>query len=275
MRCCMYCGRELQKDEKCNCPQSVARRRNSENNKNTSENFNAKKSASNNFNKEQTKKSSKAKKVKFKKVHNFNKDGLISTFKTFFINFLHDPVYTVSNPGAMDKTESLILVAFQGIIFSLITFFSYSGMKRNILSVLINAVGFKGLDGVKSVGSLIVCILAVTLINFILYFVITGIFYLESRYLYKHPADFWDIAVRFAISTVPVTVIGILGVVISLFSMTTVFTMLMAGMISSIILNYEGLNSVWNFSPSKTMYILSSGYLFYFGIAYNLIVSIL
>jgi hypothetical protein len=258
----MYCGKELKKDEKCDCRQSNIHRAN----------------ATDNNSSEKKKKSKTASKVKFKKVRDnryFDKENIMSRMKSLIFSFLRDPVYTVSNPGNADRTESIILIALQGIVFSLITFFSYSGMKRSMLSILVNAVGLKGVGGFKNIGLLLLSMISVTIFNFILYFIITGIFYLESRYLFKSRAEFWDIAVRFAISTLPVTLIGLVGIVISLFSMTTVFTLLIAGMISAIILNYEGLNSVWNFSPSRTMYIIASGYFIYLGIVYNLVVAVL
>lgn len=273
MRYCMYCGRELKSDEVCNCPQSKA--------------YKAKKSE--NSSKKHTGKTDNAG-VNFK-VHTAGRNvlkrgisGIFSNLAAFFRQFFADPVYAVSNPGRFDKAESIIVIALEGIVFSLIVFFSYSGMKRNILSVLINALGFKGLDGVKSIGTMLLCILSVTVINFIMYFIITGIFYLEGRFLYKMSSGFWDIASRFAISTVPVTAVGLIGIVVSFFSMTTVLTILMAGFVSSFILNYEGLNSIWNYdgrnslwhiTPSKVMYILAGGYMFYFGIAYFILASLI
>ncbi|MCH5186051.1 MAG: YIP1 family protein [Oscillospiraceae bacterium] len=262
MRCCMYCGKELNKDERCDCPQSRAYRASAEKRADGAE-----KASSG------TRGKNKAQKVKFKRSHRVNerKKGIFGEFKSFIASFFRDPVYVVSNPGAFDKVQSIITVALEGIVFSLIIFFSYSGMKRSIFGVVLNAVGFGGVEGLKTAGMLAACILSVTLINFALYFIITGIFYLESRYLYRSNAGFWDIASRFAISTVPVTAVGLIGIVLNFISMTTVIAVLMAGMISSFILNYEGLSSVWNFSPSRTMYIMSSGYLFYFGIAYHLL----
>lgn len=268
MRYCMYCGKELKSDEVCSCPQSSMRHSQMNGTK-------------------ETKKTGKTNSTKRKgsqkfRTFSFRRDsgahGLPEVFgnlRNFFRKFFPDPVYTVSNPGSFDKAESIIMIALEGIIFSLIIFFSYSGIKRNILSILINAVGFKGTDGIKNIGSMFLCMALVTVINFILYFIITGIFYLESRFLYKNSAYFWDIASRFAISTVPVTAVGLVGVAVSFFSVTTVLTLLMAGFVSSFILNYEGLRSLWNFTPSRTMYILSGGYLFYFGIAYYIIASVI
>lgn len=272
MRYCMYCGRELKNEEVCSCPQSSMRH--SQMNGTDGADGATDKSGANGTN--GTKSTKRVNAFRSGLVGISDKFRLAEVFgnlREFFVKFFPDPVYAVSNPGSFDRAESVIMIALQGIIFSLIVFFSYSGIKRSILSVLINAVGFKGTGGIKNIGGMFLCMALVTAINFILYFVITGIFYLESRFLYKSNAAFWDIASRFAISTVPVTAIGLIGVAVSFFSMTTVMTLLMAGFVSSFILNYEGLRSLWHFTPSRTMYTLSGGYLFYFGIAYYIIAS--
>jgi len=265
----MYCGRELKANEKCNC-----RSRNSNNSNNASTSNNSNNSNNPGNSTRFGKKQKKAQKVNFERVNNkTDKNNVFANLKTLFTKFWFDPIYYVSNPGAADKAESLILIFIQGIIFSLIIFFSYNRMSRNLFSVFFNALGFHGISGLKNIGALFVCTLSVTALNFLLYFIITGIFYLESRYIYKANATFWDIAVRFAISTLPTIALGLFGIAISFISMHTVITLLLSGIVSSVILNYEGLKSIWYFSSAKTMYILVTGYLFYFGIAYNVIVS--
>lgn len=284
-RFCMYCGRELAKEEKCNCAASVAARRRTQN---AGHSGNADGNADNanvgnnaqNFKKEKKQKQKREwKRPNFssaKKVNRYNDGSFFRNFAHLIKNFFKNPVYTVTNPGAAGKAESIVIVGILGVVVSLVFFFSTSNVNRGIFSILSRIIGFKGTKGFAQIGGMILNMLAFTAFSYIQFFALSGIFYLIQRYVLRLYTRFWDIAVCIAISTVPIAAVGIIGILVSFFSMHTVITMLCAAAVVTVVLMYEAIKQLWQpLSPDRLIYVMAIGCFVYFGICGNLFAALL
>ena len=276
-RFCMYCGRELEKDEKCNCAGSVAARQRKRGNADANKTEQA---ASGKTKKEKAKKARKQlRKPQFNKnerVHKVNRNGnFFADLWSIIKEFLKNPVYTVTNPGVMGKAESIVLVGIMGVVFSLVVYFSKSNVSRGMLGVVSRMIGFKGTQGFVEIANMLLNILTFTAFAYVQYFIMLGIFYVIQRYILRAYTDFWDIARRFAMTTIPISVIGLVGIVIGFFSMRTVVMLVLAAAVLSVVLVYEILKSLWQgLLEDRLVYIMSFGYFVYFLVCVNLFIAL-
>ncbi|MCX7715027.1 MAG: hypothetical protein N2171_04800 [Clostridia bacterium] len=270
-RFCMYCGKELTKDEQCNCVQSAKAR--------------AEKQQAQQFNQQNFKKPSEFKKrhnikdilkaIKFKKNVNMkrvkNQKSSLKEFGNLIMNFFKDPVYTVSNPGSAGALEAIILNVILGIVLSFIVFSSPNNINRSILNMLSKLISFGGTAAYVRIGNALLSIISITAFTLIQFFVLSMIFHFINRFIFKRYTDFWDIAVRLSLASLPVTAMGFIGLLFAFLSMNTVILMLFAGYIASVILSYEALRAQWrSVSPEKVLYIMTGGYFLYFSVCYSL-----
>ena len=245
MRECIYCGRALEKGEKCSCAMSVAKRMEKEGER-------AKETP-------HTKKK-KEKKERAKKNHtytrpNFNSKNAFTQAWSLFLSFLKSPVDTVMNPGEMNWASILILVIIEGIIGGLCVFSAITGAVRGPLSMLGNAMGFKGLAGYEILKGWLLAALSGGISGIAIFFLYSGIFFVVNKWIMKQFSPYREFIKRFVFVAMPIAILGALSVVLGLFSQTTFILLLICGLIGSIIITYEILRSVWySKSPTRIMY---------------------
>lgn len=275
-RFCMYCGRELAKEEKCNCAASSAARRRTQNaDNNGGSAYNSEKGANTQNVKKEKKQKREWKKPNFggaRKVNEFNNGNFFRGFINLIKEFFKNPVYTTTNPGAAGKAESIIIIGILGIVVSLAFFFSTSNISRSIFSITSRIIGFKGTQGFVQIGNMILNMLTFTAFSYIQFFVLSGIFYLIQKYVLRLYTRFWDIAVCFAISTIPIAAVGAVGILVSFFSMRTVIMMLCAAAAATVVLMYEAVKALWQpISPDRLIYVMAIGGFVYFSICGGLL----
>jgi cation transport ATPase len=287
IRTCMYCGRELEAGEVCHCAQSEQARKRREQSQKKSEGAASAKSTEGAEQSGQTtyrqpytsqprpkenwtqkaKRSYQRVSAKFKQRGAGRKAGFLHNFGTFFARFFRSPVYTVSNPANMGVGESLILVAAQAIVSALVILFAYRSVLRGISSLITSLIpGMGGAASVALIGGWNPAILFCVVIGFIFlqFFLLSALFFFITRVMMRQSkVKFWNVAVRFAISSLPITVIGLAGIVFSFFSLPTVLVLLALACVMSVVLGYEGLCAEWQLSPDRVIWITILGYMVY------------
>ena len=156
MRSCIYCGRELEKGEVCDCPQSVAHRagkqQSSAERKNETKTEDKKsdkkqeKTQANYSNPYKTETSYKtgyagteskferakikhkarkaARKAKATRTSNINPKGFFGELGRYIVRFIKSPIDTISNPPHLGKAAIMTIAALQGVVLWLCMFLS-------------------------------------------------------------------------------------------------------------------------------------------------------
>ncbi|MCC8169267.1 MAG: hypothetical protein LIO59_02675 [Oscillospiraceae bacterium] len=286
MRSCIYCGRELEKGEVCMCPQSVARRakRTNTESEKTTENSKSKNTVNTDeqnrttYKTGYTKKQSKAArawnryKARRESRRTINTDGMFKSFVSFVRSFIKSPVDKIINPPNIGKGMMLTIAALQGAVTWLCLYFVYTGASRSAFSVLGSVLGFGGIAGYSSLARMLLCILFGAVSGIVMFFVYTGIFYFINKVIFKSKTQYWDFSTRLSLTGIPLTVLGIAGVLLSFFSLTTLVILLLCGLISLIVLTYEALCTEWiTKSPGSVMYAMMAGFFVFLSIVCYLI----
>lgn len=274
-RSCMYCGRELEKGEKCNCPTSIRMRADKQSNQNNTTNQNT--SEQYTSPKEKTKKEQwkerREKRKKERPVRNktYKKaDVGVREFFNYIASCVQTPVYKASNPGYIGMGKSMLLVGLQGLVVSSALFLSTSAMKKGLFGILSLALGFKGVAGWKNLLQLLVSAISGTALGFIQYFLMCAIFFIIGKFSVRSTSRYRDYVEKFVPCTIPLTVLGLLGVIFAVFSPSTLMIMLVCGVILEVILIYESLRSQWHTKPDFTVYTIVGGLFVYSVLFYNL-----
>lgn len=296
MRSCIYCGRDLAAGEACNCPQSVAVRAAKEKQaapegagptQKQKDDTAAAQGQGNpsggayHYQTGYTKKQSKARRgwnrMKAKmsaRRHAGPRDakGFFSRLWQTIKQFIADPAYIVSNPPGTMKAGSVIcFVALLGIVLSLAGYFLVTGLNRSLFAISSSMLGFHGMVGYQRTAAMLLSALGGIVWIAALFFLLVGIFYLLDRLFLRQKKNFWEFSARFALATLPISVIGVIGIVLSFFSMYTLVMMLAAAGIISLVMVYEGLRTEWSvMSPSKVMYSMALGFFVFFVVCFNL-----
>lgn len=238
MRECIYCGKNLEKGEKCNCAMSVAKRAEKQNKENSE--------------KDTRKKSKSNAKERIKRVKKqTRKSRIISNNNPFklalnqFISFIKSPIDTVMNPGEMSWAVILILVAFEGIISGLCMYGVVTGAVRGPISLLSNAMGFGGMKGYELLKGWVLAALSGAISGTVMFFLYSGIFFIVNKFIMHQFAPYKEFIKRFAFVALPITIFGILSAVLGFFSYVTFLLFIITGLIGSVIITYEILKSVW------------------------------
>lgn len=268
MRECIYCGRQIEKGEKCSCAMSVAKRMEREQQakeqpqktkKQEKEQARAEKAQA----KEQAKRDRERRRQQASQFKQNNRG-----FKTFhgggnvfanvwrlFISFLKSPIDTMLNPGKMDMIDAVLMTAFEGAIGGLCVFALTTGASRGVFSFIGNMVGFHGVEGYRTILSWIMAAVSGMFSGILIFFLYSGIFYLVNRWIFRMFSTYKDFVKRFAFIAIPMTLIGIVGAILGLFSIITFAAFMISGVAVSVILTYELLSSMWSSkSQTKTLY---------------------
>lgn len=251
MRECIYCGKSLEKGEQCNCAMSVAKRMQKEADNAKDENVKEPKKK-----KEKKERIKRERPLRYKKTNAEAKNAFLRAWQ-LFISFIKSPVDTVMNPGEMSWAVILILVAAEGIVAGLCAFSVITGAVRGPISFLGNAMGFKGLAGYEVIKGWVLAAISGALSGTAIFFLYSGIFFAVNKWIIRQFSPYSEFVKRFAFVAMPTSVLGVLSVVLGLFSQTTFVLLLICGLIGSIIITYEILRSAWYMkTPNKTMYIM-------------------
>lgn len=279
MRSCVYCGRELEKGEVCNCPASAARR-NAAEKTSDSEHKRDGNSYNPNYNKNTyttgyTKKESKFKQAwerhKMKKnVRTANEnisENVVGVLKRFF----KSPIETVINPPYMSKLLVMVLVALQGALAWLSMYFILTNVRRGPFAMLATFLSFNG-QGYKNIVEMLLTVISGAISGVIVYFVYSGVFFGINRLIFRLNTRFWDFSQRLALTGIPLALVGAVGAVFSTFSSTTLIILMLCGAASWVVLTYEGLKTEWvTKSSGKTMYAMMLGFFIIFSVVCYLV----
>lgn len=281
MRSCIYCGRELEKGEVCNCPQSAARRiqkqqesENAKNNTKKTESESGRTTYKTGYTGRQSKFDRAKGRYKARKAERTaeSSKGAVKTFFNFVKEFIKTPVDKVINPPQIGKAVMLVIAAAQGAVAWLGMFFLYTGMNRSVFGILGKLLGFGGLAGYSAIAKMLLCALLGAVSGIVLFFMYTGVFWLINRFIFKSQTEYWDFSTRLSLIGIPFTALGALGVAFSIFSLRTLMLLLICGLISSVVLMYEALKTEWiSRSSGAVMYAMIGGLFILFTVLLNLI----
>ena len=265
MRECIYCGRQLEKGEVCTCAMSAAKRRERE----AAENAETKKGDKHAGREEKAQEKARRKEDKRREKERTREArrsayssaapggaaGIFRNIRTLIKSFIMSPVETVMNPGRMGRAEIFILAAIEGIISGLCAFSIITGAARGPLSFLGNVLGFRGMAGYSILLGWLMSAVSGAIGGLVIFFIYSGIFYLVNRFIFRGFIGYWDFVRRFVFVAMPIAAVGLIGIVLGMFSQHMFFLMLIAGMAGSVVLTYELLRSVWHTkSPAVVMY---------------------
>lgn len=289
MRSCIYCGRELEKGEVCQCPQSVAYRQRKNNSSDTHRNTQKHKKSDKSYgggNREETsyktgyaggdsffeRRRDRYRAKKAARAYSHTKtNGNFRGFWRYIIEVLKNPVDKIINPNYLSKAAIITIAAAQGALLRLCMFFVVHGSVGpfRFLSLIMN---FDINGGLKIILSMLLAIVSGAISGVVLFLIYSGIFYLINRFIMRANTGYWDISVRLASTWIPFTVICVLGAVLSILSPITLIVLLICGIVSVIVLTYEALKTEWiSRTPSKVMYSMMLGYFIFFIIVCHLL----
>lgn len=292
MRECIYCGRKLEKDEKCQCAMAVAKRREREAQNSAGQKTDAQQNVNDKERKKQEKQQAKEKaraekareKENKKQQHAYARQNMYGAAKSnvnkgmfrnvwqLIKNFFRSPLETVMNPGLITKTEIFTILIIEGIIAGLCVFSIITGASRGSLRLLTSLMGFSGVAGYRLVMGWIAAAVSGAVTGCVVFMIYTGIFYFINKWIFKQFTPFWEFGKRLVFVGMPFTVIGAIGVLLGFFSQTTFAILLVTGLVSLVILTYEVLRSMWiSYSTSKVMYSMMLGYMVFLTILMYLI----
>lgn len=284
MRECIYCGRSLEKDEKCSCAMSVLKRREKENLNNESDAVpeKEKKKEKREKHTKSDKAQAKAEKARRKAEQRANKTHKTASSKNVFLNlgrnlisFLKSPTEAIMNPVRMGKIEILMLAAFEGTILGLCVFSILTGTSRGALTLVGSLIGFNGLAGYNFLGAWFMSALWGILGNVALFLIYTAIFFAIGKWIFRQFATYWDYAKRLVFAMLPLTFIGVLGTILGMFSQITFATLLLCGLTGNIAITYEVLRSMWSSkSGSRTLYAMMIGIFVYLTVLLTIVMNI-
>lgn len=280
MRSCIYCGKELEKGEICGCPQSAARR--AKNQSGAAETAKTKKNTKDSRGTtyrtgytghqskfERAKERHRARRADRK---NAGSRGYFKNFFGFVKMFIKSPVDKVINPPQIGKASMLLIAAAQGAVAWLGMFFLYTGTSRSVFAMLGKLMGFGGIEGYSSLLRMLLCAVSGAVSGIALFFLYTGVFWLLNRFVFKSTTKYWDFSLRLSLIGIPFTVLGALGVILSVLSLKTLLLLFICGLLSSVVLMYEALRTEWiNRSASSVMYAMIGGLFILFTVLLYLI----
>lgn len=273
MRSCIYCGRDLEKDEKCQCSGAQAARKAKESATNTAENSDSSGWQQTTYTTGYTK---KKKKFQFKKPHFKKPDFKGKGFKDaanavsgFTRRFIKDPVNTIANPGHLNGVQMALIILLTGLAISVCGYFVYARILSPFLAASPYMAVYKSGYGI---GELLRFSLQGMLSISVMEIIFIGVLFLINKFILRQNTSFLSFAVRPVAAFIPLMVFAILGAVISIFSVYATVMLVAAGNIMTIILVYEALGSEWSFVPSsRVLYLTAVSYFVFFVVIFNFI----
>lgn len=300
MRSCIYCGKSLGKDEVCDCPQAVKKRAekaesaqtasNSGNERKTengqysyTQNTAGKDSYNTNANQSGTsyrtgytepkKGAAYYKRIIKRKFEDLkysvkNSGSFFSSLFDFIKRFSFTPVDSVSYNNSVSLPKAVVITVINALIL---------GMSAMLLAIGVRYHSrFTGLWSVFMRSDLNIFtffrgVLQYALLVFVMLYVLWLIIYFMDKLLMRSAVRFRDFLPRFVTTTIPVTVMGVVGVVLGLFSIYATVMFAVCGVVAWIILTYEALRTYW--SPrgaNSVFYMMILAFLLFSIVLFNL-----
>lgn len=288
MRSCIYCGRDLEPGEQCNCPGAVARRRakeaasgtsqqqstntNTNNNSYTGSNSNTYQTGythrDNVFKNAWEKSRAKAHARKNErraaaaraKSSGNDMSGFWKNLWRIITRLVISPVDTVSNPGYLSKGTALMLAAISGGIINLCFYFLKTGAVRSPFGLALSLLTLNPLNTYSNLLYIALNILSGAVSGILIFFIYSGIFYLINRFIFRLRTPFWSFAPRLALTPIPLVLASVIGILLGTLSSTTLAILIICGIIGMVVLTYEALRTEWiAHSPGRVMYAMLLG----------------
>lgn len=287
-RTCMYCGRELAKGEHCTCPQSERMRQAKKQSTGASSDGAAQSAHSQTASGAQYSQAQSAPPPKSKKTwrerreerrrtrpvknrpHRTAQSGGAREFFSYILSCVRTPVFKASNPGYVRMWWVWVLIGIQGFVVSMALALSNSTLGKGLFGILSMTLGFKGVAGWKNLANILVAAVSGTAMGYIQFFILCAIFFLLGKLTVRSTSGFREYMERFAPCSVPMTVVGILGVVFAVFSPSMLLLLLACGAVFEVILLYEALRAQWHAQPDFMVYTIAGGLFVYAVLCYNI-----
>ena len=247
MRSCMYCGKTLEKNERCMCSRSVKAREA----KNADKQEKTKNSSDNVYTTGYTKKEKK----KFRWRKSKTSNNIISAVKNFF----KEPVNSMSSLICLNPVQTIILILVESLIISLsfmITVFraiqrvfdAFSGGFASFVIYEHNIADFLVLTGL----GMIICVVGI--------FMFIAVFWGIDRLVIKRRTRFFDFAQRLIYPVLFFTAFAAIGIMVGIFTVYASMILNILGAVAWLILTYEALKREWNFiGASRALYMMLAG----------------
>ena len=287
MRSCIYCGKELEKGELCNCSTAVNKRNakaqdtassDSNNNYNSYNN-------SNSYHTGYTKRENPFKSAwnRYTDRKNAARSHFNSAKKTprrniFFdtLSFFKSPINTVSNTSHLTISFVFVVSALAGALVGLCAYLillSLIHLGVTITSTSAIALGiFSNTDVIAGIGASLIIGAVVGCIVYLLY---CTSFYLVNRLIFRDSAKFRELLTSLSLCPLPLVISGILGLIFGLFSLATLVIIIFVGAIFTTILTYEVLKLRWcYYAPNQVLYGTISGFFIFALIVSSLLLII-
>lgn len=271
MRSCIYCGKELEKDEQCTCPTSVAKRMsnssgtNNNTNENNSDSTYSYSTKNNTYHTGYTKRENPLKRawhtyLQRKKAArskgNTVKKPLRRNFIFDVISFIKSPVTTIYNPGEMSVFLVILISGISGIftglgLYTLLVKIISGAALIRTGSLNVNMV----VSGISSIFGATIIVIFGAIAGVLLFLLCSACLYIISRGIFKCHMHFWEFASKLVLCPLAVSISCILAIVFGMFSVWVFSIIILCGIITSFVLTYEALRSIWNTkTPNQVLY---------------------
>lgn len=289
MRSCIYCGKELEKDEKCNCFGAINRRNQSANantnntsSKSSSHYKNSHSSTSNSYHTGYTKRENPFRSAwnRYTTRKNAAREHYNNVKKTpkrniFFdtLSFFKSPVTTVSYTSHLGISFVFIIAALAGalaglcIYLILLSFIKRAGAITSPLTIPLAL--WSGTEILSGIAFSLVVGAIVGVVIFLLY---CTSFYIVNRLIFRDSSKFSEFLKALSLCPLPLVISGVFGVIFGLFSINLMAVILLCGAVFTIILTYEVLKARWRYqSENQILYGTLLGFLMLAILAISLI----
>ena len=269
-RFCMYCGRQLADGEACDCRQSAAAQQTKQNTQNNTHQTDT----------SHTKHKKKERTYRFHDHWEHAKHWAHAQtkgqnpFKSFFSllgQFFIDPVYLAMNTGRPAIPALTVLSIFQGLILSIAVLLAAGFGNRGLIRIFTNLVGLHGISGWRSIGTMALCGVGGAIVYMAAVMLLSFVLYAVGKWILRRAVSFWETASAVIICGIPMIVIGLFGIIFTLFSAPVLGLLLLCGFFVEFVLLYEAMRSLWGISSTKTLYITGLGLFLFLCICYNII----
>lgn len=279
MRSCIYCGKELEKDEKCNCYSAINRRKQNSN-ANTSDTSaksnnryeSSHNNASNSYHTGYTKRENPFKSAwnryttrkNAARVH-YNNVKKAPKRNIFFdtLSFFKSPVTTASYTSHLGISFVFIIAALAGalsglcIYLILLSFIKRAGSITSPLTIPLALW-----DGTQILSGIAFSLIVGAIVGVVIFLLYCTSFYIVNRLIFRDSSKFSEFLKSLSLCPLPLAVSGVLGVIFGLFSIYLMAVILLSGAVFTIILTYEVLKARWRYqSENQILYGTLLGFL--------------
>lgn len=274
----MYCGRELAKGEVCGCPQSVKMRREKEQKESGGADTRQSADYASNTSAQPEDKTTwrqrREKKRRTRPVRNKTQKtagtGGARGFFSYILSCVREPVFKAANPGYVRMWWIWALTGINGFTVSAALFLSGNALKKGLFGIISMVLGFKGVAGWRNILQLLLAAVSGTVMGYIQFFVLCAVFFIIGKLAVRSASGFKEYMERFAPCTIPLTAVGLLGIVFAVFSPSMLMLLLACGAVFEAILLYEALRSHWHTQPDFTIYTAAGGLFVYAVLCFNI-----